>query len=254
MNTPELPINYNTPEPRNEGAQANGKKTTQSRMTRQGRVDPIQANYLLEWFPQGRYMKMRPLVPEVQPRHANHSRRGRVLGFPRPAQRRFEVRLSKFRDEVIRRASFVTLTYPDNYPTLAKSRHHLKLFLLRLRRKYRHSCIVWRLEYQGRLAPHYHLLLLGVEHVDLDFVWLQLAWHTVVRSEDPHHLSMGLSLREPNYKDDRADAVRNYLIKSDANIPPEHTGRFWGVVGDETPYLSERRSRVITGREYVEIR
>lgn len=66
---------------------------------------------------------------------------------------------------------FVTLTYPDQYLPEPKSwKRDMATFVKRLRREHSEACGFWKMElkvrqsgaYQGRIAPHFHLLVWGV--------------------------------------------------------------------------------------------
>lgn len=66
---------------------------------------------------------------------------------------------------------FVTLTYPDSFPTYHEDyKRHLELFWQRVRRRWPEASILWKLEFQerksgtnkGKVAPHYHLFVYGV--------------------------------------------------------------------------------------------
>jgi hypothetical protein len=66
---------------------------------------------------------------------------------------------------------FVTLTYPDSFPTYHEEfKTHLDLLGQRIRRRWPEAFIVWKLEFKerqsgankGKVAPHYHLFVYGV--------------------------------------------------------------------------------------------
>ena len=66
---------------------------------------------------------------------------------------------------------WLDLTYPDQFPTSCDVwKNHLELFFKRLKRRFPKSSAIWKLEFQtrksganqGKIAPHFHLLLWGV--------------------------------------------------------------------------------------------
>jgi len=84
---------------------------------------------------------------------------------------------------------YVTLTYPAVYPTKpGEYKRHLKNFASRMKRVFPQAGFFWRLEFQRRGAPHYHLLVYGVEGTQ---DWVSAAWYDIVGSGDENHLQCG---------------------------------------------------------------
>jgi hypothetical protein len=75
-------------------------------------------------------------------------------------------------------ALFLTLTYPADYPNPRIAKRHLDTYMKRLRRKFPKLAGVWRLEFQRRGAPHFHVLLFGVDYIPMDQV--QAAWGEII--------------------------------------------------------------------------
>lgn len=143
-------------------------------------------------------------------------------------------------------------TYPATYPTARVSKRHIKVMLQRFRRAWG-AAAIWKLEPQGRGAPHYHCLLFmqsQCTETELTAWWAE-NWHEVVETDDANHLAFHLGLlprSEPCCTQIRSwNGVTSYAAKylgktfpSDPNwyLP----GRFWGVVGRELlPIVFERR-------------
>lgn len=57
--------------------------------------------------------------------------------------------------------SFIALTYPKQFPDPMTAKRHLQTFWKRLRRVCPEGSAVWRLEFQERGAPHFHLIYFG---------------------------------------------------------------------------------------------
>lgn len=64
------------------------------------------------------------------------------------------------------RTTFITFTYPDQYPDTMTAKSHLRAFLERVRRRLPETSGIWRLEYQKRGAPHFHLLMFNLPYID----------------------------------------------------------------------------------------
>lgn len=93
--------------------------------------------------------------------------RGSVNAFSAAARRRLMKLLSTLAPE---HALFITLTYPADYPNPRKAKDHRRAFEKRMKRLFPKFSGVWRLEFQKRGAPHFHLIVFGVGFVGKDIV------------------------------------------------------------------------------------
>lgn len=112
-------------------------------------------------------------------------KRKQISGFSRSSR----LRLMRTIARVRRDASlpcFVTLTYPDRFPTVEQAKRDLKVFLQRFKRAFPEAGGIWKLEPQQRGAPHYHMLVWGVDEVEL-FIWVLRAWHEIAGQGDENH-------------------------------------------------------------------
>lgn len=72
------------------------------------------------------------------------------------------------------KAKFITLTYPRMFPDFKTAKIHLDRFLKRMKRRFPKSCAIWRLEPQGRGAPHFHLMFFKLSNLpkeELSQMW-----------------------------------------------------------------------------------
>jgi len=152
---------------------------------------------------------------------------------------------------------FLTLTYPEEWAGDAKEwkiqLHHFKVCMVQ---RFKDVWGLWKMEFQKRGAPHFHLMLWGLpkiegtEHVrkgklcwrvlpglsrpeDLTvFNWLNETWYRIVGSEDEKHLAAGINLEPVQSWRGVTSYVSKYLGKTAGGefVPVEHTGRFWGVI------------------------
>lgn len=124
---------------------------------------------------------------------------------------------------------FITLTYPREFPTGKEAKKHLKAFLERVRRRFPRASGFWRLEFQKRGAPHFHLLFFNLPFWDKEEV--QAAWCDVIGVEQVFtRIEQIKSWKRAMYyvskyvakrTDVDADGGFNY-------IPYLHAGRVWG--------------------------
>jgi hypothetical protein len=159
--------------------------------------------------------------------------RGRVTSFTRRSRSRLLKLMSQCDREQISKSLFVTLTYPRTFPRESSTyKHHLDLFGRRLRRRFPAASLVWKLEFQVRQAPHYHLIVLGIPFLAKQ--WLSRVWYEVVGSGDIRHKRAGTQVqRVESYRRALSYAAK-YLGKMASSNDNQDAGRFWGVIGRES--------------------
>lgn len=169
------------------------------------------------------------------------SKRGIIRGFSTRSRRRLLQRIAQINrnDRRVARPLFVTLTYPAAFPTMRASKRDLDVFGKRIRRKYPQASYFWRLEPQRRGAPHYHLIVFGVDFIPK--TWLSRAWFEVVGTKDPVHLKAGTQVKRIRSWRGVWSYASKYLAKVEGEVVNEETGevlgdewgRHWGIVGAE---------------------
>jgi len=156
--------------------------------------------------------------------------RGEVRGFSRQSRKRLIDLLHQVDRAAVDVPLFVTLTYPAEWPAdWQEYKAHLAAWLKRLQRAYPDASVIWRLEYQKRGAPHYHILVFGVSFLPVE--WVSSSWFEVVGSGDVRHLQAGTQVARVLTWRGASFYVAKYLgkVQEYASIP---TGRLWGVRGD----------------------
>jgi len=156
-------------------------------------------------------------------------KRGRIEHFS-PASRRRLMRLMAQvdRTQFRKRPLFVTLTYPDKWPADYRVyKADLARFLKAFGRRYPHIPIIWRLEYQERGAPHYHLMIFSPWFIP--WQWIAKTWFQATQKRDVYTLLAGTETRAVR----SWAGVMHYAAKymSKCGSPPQGTlpGRLWGV-------------------------
>lgn len=123
----------------------------------------------------------------------------------------------------------VTLTYPRVWSgDPADWKRDLDVWLKRLLRRCPGASGVWKLEPQGRGAPHFHLLLWGVGY--LDHQWVARSWWDVCGRASRDHLRAGTRVEAVRHSHCVGSYVSKYAGKS-VDSPgnwPEYPGRYWG--------------------------
>jgi hypothetical protein len=143
---------------------------------------------------------------------------------------------------------FVTLTYHNAWPEDRHGRKaHMDAFRKRLERAIGPFAAVWRLEFQRRGAPHYHLLIflppdaLGGDRGQDDHqrryeVLVKLRnrvafmWHEVAGYGSPEHFSAGTSVeRVKSWRGVNSYAAKYMGKLEQLQEGAPSVGRFWGV-------------------------
>lgn len=177
-----------------------------------------------------------------------------IRGFTVASRRRLMRSLAKVNKS--ERPQFVTLTYPSEWPENPEEwKEQLRKFLQRMKYRFPKFAAFWKMEFQKRGAPHFHMLVWGLPKAGMkEFI----AWHwfRVVGSGDEKHLKAGTQIqRIRSWKGVMAYASK-YLGKSQENIDLP-VGRFWGIFNragvpwsDEVIYFVTQ-SQIIMAMRYM---
>jgi len=187
--------------------------------------------------------------------------RGSVSGFSRQSRYRLMQTIGSIRREA-ELPDFVTLTYPENFPTVEQSKRDLKIFLQRLNRKFPQAGYIWKLEPQDRGAPHFHMLVWGCETKTL-FRWVCVNWYDIAGQGDINaflFLQGALKDSKPCVAKVRSwrgvwSYASKYLGKTFevAQWGDKWTGRFWGIGKRSNIPFGEEIKIEITKRQVVQI-
>jgi hypothetical protein len=183
--------------------------------------------------------------------------RGAVTGFSAASRRRLLRKLAAVNKLAARRTPlFLTLTYPGEWnadPAVWK--RNLRALLKRITARYGPHAVLWRMEFQKRGAPHFHLLVWDLQDFSGFPAWLSHAWYEVVGSGDERHLRAGTGVEKARTWAGASAYLSKYVAKLDPNepAPPEHAGRVWGVEHREL-LPTEPLSWVVTIKEALAFR
>lgn len=132
-----------------------------------------------------------------------------------------------------KQVTFCTLTYPIDFPTEARVyKAHLKEYRRRFEARYGKIKGVWRLEYQKRGAPHYHIMYLDCPFIPI-LDWCSL-WSDVIHTSDANHRKIGVDIKLITGGQE-SKLVAHYLAKYVAKLDNRISGcvaikpgRWWG--------------------------
>jgi hypothetical protein len=163
--------------------------------------------------------------------------RGEVDGFSPASRRRLLYRVASLDRDAVPKPIFMTLTYPGEEwerfgGTKEQVKKHLDTFHHWLSYHYPTASVIWRLEFQKRGAPHYHLLVFGVPYIDCRLVAEE--WYRVVGSGQESHLAAGTQVVACKSWKQATMYVAKYMAKpqslSESGVPiHSRPGRVWGI-------------------------
>lgn len=155
--------------------------------------------------------------------------RGEIVAFSRAARKRLLTFFNQLDlNKVDVKPLFITLTYPCVYPKDgATHKAHLHAFIKRLLRRYPSAAIIWKLEYQRRGAPHYHLLCFNIPFIPFAFV--ADSWYACVASGLEEHRRAGTQVQRIRSWNGVLAYAAKYLAKVGEPNGAASPGRFWGI-------------------------
>lgn len=131
-------------------------------------------------------------------------------------------------DYVESRGLFVTLTYEDPYPADPAVWHrNIRAFIAALERRDGPYPIIWRLEYQERGAPHFHLILFGPEFIPYD--WITETWRRIALPDATYQGKYATRVEKPRNYRQSCYYLAKYAAKKDKSPAKVAAGRTWGV-------------------------
>lgn len=189
--------------------------------------------------------------------------RGAVTSFSQASRKRMLETLGRIRRDAVGRALFVTLTYPGHegggWPSDPKTwKRNLRAWWARVEYRYPEASAVWRMEPQDRGAPHFHLMVFGVEFLAHEQVARD--WWEICGSRGRQHLEAGtqtVRITSPRqgvyyvskYAAKVGGAQYRVCIYEDGRAVGgdvvKQVGRQWGVLGRKrVPWATVRTFRV----------
>lgn len=170
-------------------------------------------------------------------------------GFSAGSRRRLMRKLGMIKRSAI--PVFVTLTYPAVYSSdPVRWKRDFDVFCKRLQRRFEKIALVWKLEFQKRGAPHYHLMVWGADYANL-LAFCSSAWYQVVGSLDEKHFRAGVRVEKIRSIRGVFSYASKYLGKTEQVI--QGVGRFWGVRGEENIPWADLVQVAVTYPEAVKL-
>ena len=155
-------------------------------------------------------------------------RRAAVQSFSAQSRKRLLQLFAGVDEKAVKqRCVFITLTYPYTWPKDPADWHaDLEAMLERFRRKYPNMAIIWRMELQGRGAPHFHLLCFGYRFVP--WQWVKQAWWAIAHDGDVNQGERATDVEKIGSWRKGIMYVSKYMSKASTDALPVGCGRLWG--------------------------
>lgn len=198
--------------------------------------------------------------------------RGRVVHFSAKSRKRLLEVMARMRKDLT--GLFMTFTYRRADVSNFEAKKHLDLMLRWLKYNIPDAAFIWRLEYQERGTPHFHVIVLNVKRVPLELFKAVIVHWRKVSADDNHpdiktmqnkkhamfYVSKYIAKRDQAspgaFGEDATGAVGNaqpseasaagldYVPYSEKSV---FVGRFWGIVNRKNLPLAERIVRDFNG-------
>jgi hypothetical protein len=184
--------------------------------------------------------------------------RGEIKGFSDESRRRLMLTIQSIRTDA-ELPLFITLTYPQSFPDARSSKVHLDTFCKRVKRAFPNVGLIWKLEPQQRLAPHYHMMLWGWNVGD-NQNWVPQAWYEIAGGGDPKHLHWHMGalgnqhcVQQVRTWNGVTSYASKYLGKTFQVEGWEGVGRYWGVINRDNIPFGELVQQEVTREKAIEI-
>jgi len=170
--------------------------------------------------------------PTARPPNNSPPPRGAIEGMSRKARRRLLLALAMV--SRLDPCHFVTLTYCEFSEDFEEWHLHLDSFSKALARRFPEYCGFWRLQFQQRGAPHFHLILwLGKSENCAELSnWFSITWSRITRNSHlKKHLDHGADVQEAGDFRQTGFYLSLYQGKGEQDRTDIKTGRLWGMLG-----------------------
>lgn len=116
-------------------------------------------------------------------RKFSRHKRGKITGFSHGSRTRMFDLFHKLEIKV--KPIFITLTFGEDYPDAKTAKSHLRAFFERLRRKFKQGRVsaIWRMEFQERGAPHFHIIFFDLPFIRKEKI--QEWWGEIIALDKP---------------------------------------------------------------------
>lgn len=188
-------------------------------------------------------------VPCYRPVPENPPARGIIQGMSPKSRKRMMEGLACWKNFEDERGLFITLTYHETWGVNYKAwKRDMDVLIKRMKRAFHKVGGLWKLEFQTRGAPHFHLLICGdlPTHGEM-MTWITNAWGDIAHSTSEYHGEFSTNVRRVWSRRHAMHYCAKYMTKDvpvwvnpdseTGELEPIPTGRIWAFFGnvDRTP-------------------
>lgn len=187
------------------------------------------AHFWADYAPRGQYLEVHERGTRTLGKPPT-GKRGRITTFSRKSRSRMFKCFGKTNKALLSKSLFVTLTYPRIFPTDSDTfKAHFHAWRQRLTRTFPNAGAIWRLEFQKRGAPHFHLLVVGIPFIAKE--WVSRSWYEIAGGGDRANLKYGTRIERITGSKKASQYVAKYAAKlPDSSGLTDFPGRLWGVI------------------------
>ena len=207
------------------------------------------------WY--DKYLERKENKRKKEEQRTPERRKGDIQGFSRKSRSRMLKKINQLDPDRISNLYHVTVTYPSRFPTDGIThKTDLDVYIKRIKRRFGEDiALIWKLEFQKRGAPHYHILLLLPKEYNLLYLreWFKKNWKEVAQRfwdekvENHKRISCDPvdSLKKSGFY------ITKYLTKEEEDTPLNQ-GRYWGCTRNWGDLIQEYIK--LTGKQLIHFR
>ncbi len=210
----------------------NNAQSTKSQAVSPLVISNIDEKYKISVYPHCVEFKTFSKKGESSGRRRNE--RGNIKTFSKKSRFNLFRMLAKMKEDYTLQPMFLTLTYHHGHEQKVRStKSQLHHFLVMLRQYDPEVHFIWRLEFQKRRAPHYHLIVFpGNPPFDVDEEKYQLKishiWHSIADPKSRAHAEYGCKIVPIDSYRKACGYLSKYVAKVDDKMDGIEVGKHWG--------------------------
>lgn len=194
---------------------------------------------------------VKTIMPHMR-RSPVKAERGIIRGMSSKSRKRMMEAIAQWRDFDHRTAYFITITYHEEWGVSFEAwKRDIEVFVKRMKRKFDNTGGLWKLEFQQRGAPHFHLIVSGLSRVHSEVMeWVTKNWGEIAHQNSEYRGLYATNVRRITSLRHAMHYAAKYMTKSvPVYVNPDEetgelelipTGRIWAVFGnvDRTPIIA----------------
>jgi len=155
-----------------------------------------------------------------------------IHGFSKASRKRMTDGLAEWRN-LTGKAFFITLTYHEEWGEhFSAWKRDLDVFIKRMRRKFPDVGGIWKLEFQRRGAPHFHLIICSDSLTTRENLieWVTEAWGEIAHENSIYKGEFSTNVRKINSHRHAMHYASKYMSKEVPQRVSEETGEILGEI------------------------